>query len=407
MIRTLFCIVGCFLSAMVPLQSQIVREVYQKDYHFSPEQKGELRVEVDNLSFFRDNEFSTPTFDGYTLPGFWAQPKVLFFPLHNIKLEAGLHLLRYWGAERYPNMAYQDIAEWKGRHQDGVHLLPFFRAQVALSDHVDIVLGNLYGGANHRLIEPIYASELNLTADPEAGLQVLYQSRRFDMDLWVNWESFIFRGDTHQEAFTVGLSSRYKLNSEESPLHYYISLQGVIQHRGGEIDTILTQSVQTLMNGAVGVGAVWHIGHPLFREAEGALHALGYYQQAGSLWPFEQGAAFHASAALRMGRGFQVKGAYFYGNKFISLFGYPFYGTVSTKTPGMTFDTAKTGYVGLEYAHTFAPGFALGIHADLYLESPRRATRADGEVTRCSRASSFAAGVCLRVNPSFLIKKFE
>ena len=91
---------------------------------------------------------------------------------------------------------------------------------MALSDHVNIVLGDIYGGANHNLIEPLYNPELNLTADPEAGLQLLYDSRRFDLDVWVNWESFIFREDTHQEAFTVGLSGRYKLNDPDARFHF-------------------------------------------------------------------------------------------------------------------------------------------------------------------------------------------
>ena len=81
-------------------------------------------------------------------------------------------------------MAYQDIAYWKGdQYQKGVHVLPYFRAQMALSDHVNIVLGNIYGASNHNLIEPLYNPELNLTCDPEAGLQLLYDSKAFDLDV--------------------------------------------------------------------------------------------------------------------------------------------------------------------------------------------------------------------------------
>lgn len=64
---------------------------------------------------------------GYSLPGFWIQPKAVFYPLGNIKLELGVHMLRYWGAKKYPSLAYQDIAEWKGdQYQHGFHVLPFF-----------------------------------------------------------------------------------------------------------------------------------------------------------------------------------------------------------------------------------------------------------------------------------------
>lgn len=387
------------------LQAQIADKVYKTNEQIAPDRKGELRIELDNISFFRDNEFSTTVMDGYTLPGLWVQPKVVYYPLNNIKLEAGVHLLRYWGADKYPNMAYRDIAYWKGSHQNGVHILPFFRAQVALSDHVDIVLGNLYGGANHNLIDPLYCPELNMTADPEAGLQLLYHSRPFDLDAWVNWESFIFRGDTHQEAFIVGLSSQVKFNKEEERFHFYLPVQGVIQHRGGEIDTITANSVQTLMNGAIGIGSVWNIDHPIFRKACLEVDVLGYYQQAGKLWPYDKGTGLYVHTFVDI-REFRIKGGYFRCHNFISMLGYPFFGCVSTKREGTTYSHPKTGYVAFEYSHSFAPGYAIGVDMDLFFQTSDTATDLDGHTSKIGTSTSFAAGVYLRINPSFLIRKF-
>ena len=390
---------------MDEVKAQIADKVYKTDSRIISDRKGELRIELDNISFFRDNEFSTSTMDGYTLPGLWLQPKLVFYPLDNLKLEAGVHMLRYWGADRYPNMAYRDIAYWKGGKQKGIHVLPYFRAQVALSEHVDIVLGNLYGGANHQLIDPLYCPELNMTADPEAGLQFLYHSRPFDLDVWVNWESFIFRDDTHQEAFVVGLSSRLKLNDEEAPFHFYLPLQGVIQHRGGEIDTINTNSVQTLMNGALGAGMRWNINHSVFRKAQFEVDALGYYQQAGTLWPFESGAGMYAHASVGI-YDFRVKAGYFLGHNFISMMGYPFFGAVSTKNEGVTYNNPSTGYLGLEYSRTLAPGYAVGVDVDIFCQGAAKAVDAKGQVVPNGSSTSFAAGVYLRIHPSILIKKF-
>ena len=42
---------------------------------------------------------------GYTLPGLWLQAKAIYYPLSNLKLEAGVHALRFWGANKYPSMA--------------------------------------------------------------------------------------------------------------------------------------------------------------------------------------------------------------------------------------------------------------------------------------------------------------
>ena len=92
------------------LPAQISENVYKTDYRIAPESVGQLSVSIDNLNFFKDNEFSGSYMKGYTLPGFWFQGKTIYYPLKNLKLEAGVHLLRYWGANKYPNMAYQDIA---------------------------------------------------------------------------------------------------------------------------------------------------------------------------------------------------------------------------------------------------------------------------------------------------------
>ena len=134
------CLMG--LGSWSPsLKAQIADRVYKTDYHIDPEKARELSVELDNISFFKDNEYTGKFTKGYSLPGLWVQGKAVYYPLRNIKLEAGVHMLIYHGANKYPSMAYQDIAYWKGdQYQKGVHVLPYFRAQMALSDHVNIVL---------------------------------------------------------------------------------------------------------------------------------------------------------------------------------------------------------------------------------------------------------------------------
>ena len=395
------------LLILQSLSAQISDRVFKSDHRIDPDKKGELSVELDNISFFKDDEYSGSIMKGYTLPGLWVQPKAVFYPLENIKLEAGVHMLRYWGANKYPNLAYQDISYWKGNQfQHGFHVLPFFRAQIALSDHVNVVLGDIYGGANHNLIEPLYNPELNMIADPEAGLQLLYDSRRLDLDVWVNWESFIFREDTHQEAFTVGLSARLKFNDPAAPFHFYLPLQGLAQHRGGEIDTIYSNSVQTLMNGAVGIGSVWNTGNRIFKNVNLEFDVAGYYQQAGELWPYGSGTGLYARASADI-YDFRVKASYWNSDKFISMLGSPFYGAVSTSRDGVTFDGQRMAYLGLEYSRSLGKGFSLGIDMDIYHHFSVNMFDPDiNGLTKSGSATSFSAGVYFRINPSFLIKRF-
>jgi hypothetical protein len=409
--KNTYCLSLTVLFAMLiinPVSAQIDENLYRKNYKIDPDKEKEFSVEIDNLSFFKNNEFEGDIVKGYTLPGLWLQGKAVYYPKENIKLEAGFHSLYYHGSRKYPSYAYLDLAEWNpDSYQRGVHLLPFVRAQISLSESFDVVLGNIYGGANHGLIEPLYNPELNMIADPEAGLQFLYSSRVMDFDTWVNWESFIFKTDTHQEAFTGGLSMRFKINNPDSRFHTYAILQGLAQHRGGEINTIYENSVQTFMNGAVGAGLTWNIDHPVFKKANIEVDGLGYYQQAGTMWPLNDGKALYVSASADIAN-FRLKTGYLSGKNFISMFGTPLFGAVSTVTDGVTYKNNSTMYLGAEYSRSFGEGYSFGIAFDLYnTAATGTVSHSDGVSTNESvSGSSFTMGAFMRINPSLLIKKF-
>lgn len=383
---------GVALCLVCPLFAQVGERVFREESRLDSLRKGELSIELNSLSFFKDDEYAGGFQKGYSLPGFWLQPKLTYQPLKNLRLELGAHLLRYWGATTYPCYAYHDIAEWSGeQYQRGFHALPWFRAEVALSNHFRIVLGDIYGGANHGLIEPLYNPELNLMADPEAGVQLLYESRRFELDIWADWRSFIFREDTHQESFIVGLSSKIKLNAESSPWHFYLPMQALAQHRGGEIDTIYTQSVQTLVNGAIGAGAVGNLGHSLVQRIGAEADVTFSWQQAGTLWPFDTGAGFYLRTYADL-RDFRVEAAYGICRDFVSVLGSPFYGALSLQDEGRAFDSPQLVVLGAEWSRSLGHGFSIGADVDVYFH--------------LKNATSFSAGIYLRMNPSFLLKQF-
>lgn len=385
-------IIGAALVLAWPLFAQVGERVFREESRLDSLRKGELSIELNSLSFFKDDEYAGGFQKGYSLPGFWLQPKLTFQPLKNLRLELGAHLLRYWGATTYPCYAYHDIAEWSGeQYQRGFHALPWFRAEAALSDRFRVVLGDIYGGASHHLVEPLYNPELNLMADPEAGVQLLYASRRFELDVWVDWRSFIFQGDTHQESFVVGLSSEVKLNAEEAPWHFYLPIQALAQHRGGEIDTIYTRSVQTLVNGAIGAGAVWNPHHSVVKRVGAEADVTFSWQQAGNLWPFDTGAGFYLRTYADL-RDFRVKAAYWMCRDFVSVLGSPFYGALSLSDEGRTFDTPQMVTLGAEWSRSLGRGFTIGADVDVYVH--------------LKNATSFSAGVYLRINPVFLLKRF-
>ena len=380
---------------------------------------GTLGLEIDALAFFKDNEFDGDVVKGYSLPGFRLQPRLTFTPLREVRLEAGLHATIFEGAGKYPAYVFHDIAHWKGnQYTSGAHVLPFFRAEARLGGPTDarpdglpsrttIVLGDIYGGAAHGLALPLYTPELTFTDDPEAGAQVIVERRRWTSDVWINWQSYIYEEDTHQEAFTVGWTQRTLL-----PHGFSLPVQIVVQHRGGEQDLPeLDLGVQTIANGAAGVGYEWrrtptsvdgfklNFQPGVVTSVRCEALALAAYQQSGHLWPFDAGTAFWTSASVDWACGLRAKAGLFCAPKdFCSLYGSPFFGTVSVKVPGKYFDGATTGYWDVEYSRTFtARGrWTSGLYT--------LGAKVDGYVTRGRAPFSF--GVYLRATPSFVLKRF-
>ena len=405
--KILFCLLTTLLIlSAAQSHAQTATTLGNFDYRIDSTQTKQLAVEIDNISFFKDNEYAGTVMKGYTLPGFWLQLKGVYQPLKNLKIEAGAHGLVYSGAYKYPSYAYHDIEKWKGnQYQKGTHILPYLRAHLNLKSW-QLVFGDIYGGTYHNLAAPLYNAEQHLTADPEFGFQAMYDSKHFHLDAWVNWQSFIFEEDSHQEAFTVGLSSVYRFNDELSPVHTYMPFQVTIQHRGGEQDTITTNSVQTLSNGALGFGIKWNLNRRVVKTVNVEADALMHYQQAGELWRKDTGFGAYAKAAVKFTNGIYTEGGYFIGKDFNSLLGIPYYGSLSLKEEGLFYDRPQTFFFSIDYARKFAKRYAFGVKADVYYFCPRGAFNAEGPQS-VSNNTSFSFGVFLRANPRFLIKKFK
>lgn len=404
----LLCFAILFLSGGQNVYGQLTEKLYATEISIDTLRKGQLSVEVDNLSFFKNNEFNSTVQKGYTLPGFWLQLKAAYYPLSNLKLEAGVHSIWFWGTTKYPAFAYKEITQWSGQdYAHNVHVLPYFRAHLALSENVSFVLGNIYGGSNHRLIEPLYNPELNLTSDPEHGLQLLYKSKWLDLDLWVDWMTYIYKLDTHQEAFVAGASTRFNVNDPNSRFHVYFPLQGLTQHRGGEIDAT-EADVQTIMNGAVGVGLKWNLNRRVLKFVNTEFDVSGYFFQKGNTTPLEKGRGYYTKLAVQLSN-FNISTSYWRNKDFVSIFGSPFYSSISTKKENMLYRDPQMLHFEVDYVYPLGKGFAFGINADIYYYlSGKMYSSETGlyESPAFGNNSNFSLGVCLRINPSFLIKQY-
>ena len=201
-----------------------LQSVGQNDYHlfkfyepFHPDSTGKFFLAMDNVNFFKNNEYKGELATGYTLTGTWIRPKIVYYPDAKLRMEFGGNVLKYNGRDEY------------------YHLLPWFNVHYQPTEKISFILGNLNNEQNHHLPEFLADPEMFLTSKPEAGLQARYNTNRFTADLWIDWQQFIVKGDPFKERFAFGALANWKIFEKDNtsisvPLAFY----GL--HQGGEID---------------------------------------------------------------------------------------------------------------------------------------------------------------------------
>lgn len=395
--------------------ADMARRMGYQPYRVDSTQTKTLGIELEALAFFKDNEYDGNVQRGYSLPGVRLQPRLTYTPIDEIKLELGLHATIYSGANKYPCYVFHDIATWKGdQYQSGAHLLPFFRATARFKS-ITLAVGDIYGGATHGFVEPMYNPELILTDDPEMGFQMIVDTKRWHSDLWMNWQSYIFKESSHQEAFTVGWTQNinvWKRTKEDRTHSLDIPIQLVIQHRGGEQDNT-KMGVQTIANGALGMGYEYKApGNRIVTGVQAEVMALYCLQQSGNLWPFKNGPALWVKASVDFIRDLRVTAGFFSAKDFCSLYGSQYFGTLSTKRAGGRFDGMNTGLISLEYSRTFANAYTIGANLKAYiyktgsLALPADDTHPEPYTIPGEFRTPFSFGVYFRCSPFFVLKRF-
>ena len=142
-----------------------------------------------------------------------------------------------------------NVLRYNGRN-DYTQATPWFNVHFQPTEKLSVILGNLNSDFNHNLPEPLAEPEMYLSSRPEAGIQVRYDSRRFNTDLWIDWQQFIMKGDPFKERFVFGAVTNLKLMDKNfTTLSIPLIFYGM--HQGGEIDNApgLAKSFITLSPG--------------------------------------------------------------------------------------------------------------------------------------------------------------
>lgn len=177
----------------------------------------QLYLDFQSLFFVKNNEYFSNIEPGATYFGYQFYPTLVWKPFINkdFKLKGGLYLEKNFGENRFAN------------------LQPTFTLDYQIK-HTHIVFGTLYGGLEHRLIEPLYQFERGLYDRIENGFQIIHHDKRFFADIWLNWRQTVNVKTKQQEILEPGISLYYFLTGNvEASFQAKIIAQMTNQHRGG------------------------------------------------------------------------------------------------------------------------------------------------------------------------------
>lgn len=207
-----------------------------------------LSLRFKSISFIRNNEYYSPLAEGYTLPGYFIQPELVYKPSGRITLRLGAHLLSYSGTGKFSDIR------------------PRFSSVLKITENSSLTLGSLSGSDRHRLSDPLFFSEKTYTDYSEDGIQFMVENSHLFSDTWVSWENFIFKGGTDREIFTAGESLRYSSSLFSGLLNINLPLQIHIKHFGGQI-TDYPEPVETFLTSSAGAGVGYNLdGGRLFAD---------------------------------------------------------------------------------------------------------------------------------------------
>ena len=266
-----------------------------------------LKFKADYFGYFKNNEFFGEIVEGRTYFGQQLHPKISYQPTENLLLEAGLFVRQVFGES--------GLTETK----------PTFTLKYQ-KNRFGFLLGNLEGGLQHGLIEPLYDFERVIDDRLENGIQFLHTGNKFTGDWWINWRKAIQVGSTDQEEIEGAWNMKYHFTQSEK-IEVSAILQSVILHRGGQINSS-PLPVYTSQNHAIGMEIRKPISQEGFIRAVSTQNYLVAFSVDSDSLSFRNGSGFYTNLSLETSAG-TFMASYWKGEEFVNILGGDIYSSVS------------------------------------------------------------------------------
>jgi hypothetical protein len=340
-ITALSIFLGIHTTAQVPVN-------VNKNLFLLPADSQKLLIHVGNKNFFKNNEYFSPLEEGLTLPGVIFEPSISYHPGTNLSIDAGASLLKYFG-------------------RGGIYLVePVFRFQYRPAPFLQMIMGTLYGGTRHGLIEPLYQWERTFTHPVENGLQFLFKTPKLNTDVWLEWRKFIMKNDPFQEELLFGTTFSYKLLPTDRSFNVSIPFQTTINHHGGQIDTTKVP-LRTIFNCASGLNFSWLFEGAFIKQIDLDCWGIGYKDfSPDKQQRYTQGFATYPQAKMYVSN-FFFQAGYFHGEGYMNSLGEPLYFSATIDDNAVYSNTIRDMITcKLVYSKQIHKGILLSAYFELY-----------------------------------------
>lgn len=356
--------------------------------------KSELRINIPTQVFFKDNEYKRKIAYGYTLGGFRIKPNIEYRLNKTLTFKIGVNALRYWGADKYGAYNFVSVPYYSDTNtQKQIHIKPYLQAVYRPNENISFIMGNLNHQDCHYLNSPMYNSELVYSADDEEGMQLIYNGKYLNMDIWFNLQNFNFFNDVDRESLLVGVSGYSKfefLKTNELRVNYAF----LWQHHGGELDT-LDLPLDHWTNFRLGADCYKYFNSNYLKHI-----SIGfdyYYAKAlrNPTWYFSSGYAYYPHISVQT-TNIQCNIGYFYSKDFTSLYGNAFYSNVAQRNKSIYYPENKMITMDLSYKINLSNKHNLYLFGEFYYKLDDC-----NSIEKENKSLSMALGIKLSMDNSF------
>lgn len=332
-----------------PARSQIDQTAFKENIKIKKAYKGKLYFGIQNYNLFKNNEFYNNIEPGFTIFGSVINASLKYYPTNTILVEGGIHLLTYYGSGKFDQVT------------------PIIRVQYQPVRNLNIIFGKIARGLNHGYIEPLYRFERYFEDTPETGLQILFKSKHFDTDLYIDWRNYIYRDSFNEkEVFSLGWVNTIKFRDKSKAFQIDLPIQALLFHKGGQVDTTDIQA-ESFLNLAMGISFKYNF-NGFISEAGATFYYSTYNNMPGENEPvFTNGNAVYPIIYAKS-KWINIYLGYWNAYQFIAPLGEPLFSSVSRIDENLTFPERELFVFKLDFHYQIIPGAFIGVRYEGYYD---------------------------------------